>query len=584
MTLLTELIQYAKNCESGKIVSCQKHVWACQRFLRDVERRNTPEFPYKFDEARAQNFLDWSREFKHSKGVLTGEPIELDMYLVFIGANIYGWYHMETGYRRFNKMYMQVARKNAKSQFLSLVASYELMVFLKGGLSEVYCAATKKEQARIVYDETHRMLRDADFLAGKWKESYKRLTHLATDSVMRPMSQDDQKSADGYNPQCAIIDEYHAHETAEIYEVMDSGMGARPEPLLAVITTAGFDLNRPCYRVEYKLVSRVLNPADETELDNFLCDVHELETNTTSEDIKLPDGRVIPPGEMIDDPFDPNNWAKANPVICSYPEGISYLRKKAEEAKAAPDKMRNFLTKHLNVWVNQRDAGYMPLDRWNACAVQEMPDVRGVGCFAGLDLSAKQDLTSAGLVFKLPGDKYAVFSQSFMPQETFDSHMKTDNVPYDLWVKQGWLTLTYGSVVDYKHVTQWVIEKVAELGGYISEWDMDPWGSMQVSNDLSEDGYQVVDIIQGIKTLSEPTKCFREEVYEKNVIHEGNPLVGWAIGNAIVDICDRNMNILLNKSKSTQRIDPIAAIINAFVRAMQAEALGGYNDRPMRGF
>lgn len=581
MSLLDGLVEYAESCVVGDTISCTKHAQACNRFLGDLKRRNTPDFPYRFDEAKAQNFLDWCSEFKHTKGVLTGERIDLHIYLVFIACNIYGWVHVKTGYRRFNKFYLQIARKNAKSQFLSLVASYELMVFLKGGLSEVYCAATKKQQAKIVYDETHKMLKDAEFVSGKWKESYKTLRHLASDSIMRPMSQDDGENADGYNPQCAIIDEYHAHVNTDIYDVMDSGMGARVDPLLAIITTAGFDLNKPCYAIEYKMVSRILDPHDDTLLENYFCDVHELETNTLSEPITTKDGRKVPPGELIDDPYDEENWPKANPVICSYPEGVDYLRKKAKEATLAPEKERNFKTKHLNVWVNQIDAGYMPLQRWAACE-GKIPDLTGEACFAGLDLSAKLDLTSAGLVFPLEG-KYIVLGHSFMPEAKFHEHMLTDKgAQYDLWKRNGWLTLTLGSVVDYKHVTKWVVDKVDELGAFLQEWDVDPWSAAQLSNDLTEDGYTVVDITQGIKTLSEPTKDFRGDVYENNVVHDGNPVISWAIGNAVVDISDRNMNILLSKKKSTQRIDPIAAIINAYSRAMVADTLGGYNSRPMR--
>jgi len=144
--------------------------------------------------------------------------------------------------------------------------------------------------------------------------------------------------------------------------------------------------------------------------------------------------------------------------------------------------------------------------------------------------------------------------------------------------------LTKGEVVNYKEVVEWVKKTILKLGAFIQEWCVDPWGAVQISNDLIEDGYEVVNIVQGIKTLSEPTKDFRNQIYQKNVIHDGNPVIAWAIGNAVVDIVDRNMNILLNKSKSTERIDPIAALINGHVRAMIADSIGGYNNRSMRGF
>ena len=341
-TTLKDIIKYAQRCTDGKILCCKKHAWACARFLRDYKAAQVKgsRFVYKWSEVA--QVLRWSQLFKHTKGVLTGQPIELHISQAFIIANVYGFYKRDTGYRRFQKFYLQVGRKNAKSQLLAVIISYELMVFLKGGMAEVYCAATKREQANIVYNELLAILDKCKPLTGRWKESYHRIRHLKTGSFCRAMSKEDRKLGDGLNPQCACIDEYHAHPTTEVYDILDSAMGARPEPLLGIITTAGFELNNPCYTTEYKMISRILDPDDDVELDTVFCDIHELEINTTSEDMILSDGKKIAPGDLIDDPFDPKNWVKANPIICSYPEGRSYLRHKAEEAKAMPDKMRNF--------------------------------------------------------------------------------------------------------------------------------------------------------------------------------------------------------------------------------------------------
>ena len=579
-TTLDSVLQYARDCIAGAVPCCTKHRQACGRFLKDYEAAQLPgsKFVYKWEPVK--KFITWAAIFRHTKGILAGRPIVLHISQLFLVANIYGFYYRDTGYRRFQKFYFQVGRKNAKSQLLAVVTTYELMVFT-GGLAECYCAATKREQADIVYEEISNILKGCKLLAGKWKEAYNRITHIKSGSFVRALSKEDQKLGDGLNPQCSCIDEYHAHKTTEVYDILDSAMGARAEPLMGIITTAGFDLNNPCYTTEYKMVSRVLDPDDDTDLESVFCDVHELETNTTSEDLVLADGKKVAPGDLIDDPFDEKNWVKANPIVCSYPEGVANLRKRADEARAMPDKMRNFLTKHLNVWVNQREAGYMPLMRWTACR-GEIPDLKGSSCFVGLDLSAKNDLTSAGLVFPYADKRYVVLGHSFMPESRFHAKMKGDLVPYDLWVKDGWLTLTQGEVVNYKEVVTWVENAILELGAVIQEFCVDPWGAVQVSNDLIEAGYEVVNIVQGIKTLSEPTKDFRDQVYLKNVIHDGNPVIAWAIGNAIVDIVDRNMNILLNKSKSRERIDPVSSIINGHVRAMIADTLGGYNTRSLR--
>jgi phage terminase large subunit-like protein len=278
MGIRAELIAYCDDVISGRLLACQKHKWACERFLRDLQREGRPDFPYRFMEARAERFFNWMRLFKHRKGVLKGKNIEPDIIQKFIFGNVYGWIHTGTGYRRFNKFYWQVARKNAKSQSLACVGSYETMAFDESGAeaNEVYCAATKTEQARIVYDETVAMLNGCKLLKDRYRVAYGRITHEKTGSLMRCLSEEDRKTGDGLNPQCGIIDEYHAHEDSLIYDVIDSGMGARSQPLLAIITTAGFELNNPCYRVEYDLVSKILNPDVPVNIESYFVMINEL--------------------------------------------------------------------------------------------------------------------------------------------------------------------------------------------------------------------------------------------------------------------------------------------------------------------
>jgi phage terminase large subunit-like protein len=552
--LRQELVEYCQDVLSGKVIACQKHKWACERFLRDLEREGTEAFPFVFDERKALRFLSWMRLFKHRKGVLVGERIEPHIIQRFVFGNIYGWYHKTTGYRRFRKAYWQVGRKNAKSQSLACVGSYELMAF-GAGASEVYCAATKTEQARIVWTETEKMLRACKELDGSFKVAYGKIEHLKTGSLMVALSKEDQKKGDGYNPQCAIVDEYHAHDTSEIYDIMVSGMGARPQPLLMVITTAGYELNNPCYRVEYHYVAQILDPANPIENDEYFVMINELDKDAE--------------GELIDDIKDESAWAKANPILASYDEGISYLRGELRAALDVPEKMRTFLTKNMDVWVDQREAGYMQLDKWKACK-KDMPDLTGRMVYVGVDLSAKIDLTSVGFEIPLSDGCFAVLSHSFMPEDTLRAKMQTDKVPYDQWVKQGYITVTPGAVVDYQFVKQYIKDQVARYKWEVQEICFDPWNATQFATDMQDEGYTCVEIVQGRKTMAEPTPNFREMVYQGKIIHDGNPVLTWAIGNAITRM-DHNQNIMLDKAKSRQRIDPVAALMNAHVRAMVGE-------------
>ena len=541
--MLDELIKYSKDVLNDDIVACQKHKWACHRFLNDLERQGTEEFPYIFDEERAIRFMDWMRLFKHRKGILAGQHIEPHIIQKFVFGNIYGWIHKDTELRRFNKGYWQVGRKNAKSQSLGAVGSYEGSAFGEP-YAEVFTAGVKKEQSKIVWDETHDMIMGNRDLRDRFKVAYGVITHKKSGSTIKPMSREDRKDGDGSSPQCGIIDEYHAHDTTEFYDIIDSGMGARPQPLLMIITTAGYNLNNPCYRIEYKYVSRILNPDDEIENDRYFVMINELDKD---DDIK-----------------DKENWEKANPILCSYEEGREYIADQLKIALDVPERMRTFLTKNMNVWVDAKDDGFMEMNKWKDCK-SDLIDLRQYPVWVGLDLSTTTDLTSVGLVFRLDDNKYAIKQHSFMPEDKLYERMNSDNVPFDLWRQKGHLTTTPGAVVDYSYVEQYLLE-LREQGYDIQEINYDKWNATHFAQIMEQHEFLMVEIPQMLRHLSGPTKEFRREVYAGNIIHFDDPLLNWAIGNA-VQKQDAQENIMLDKSKSTERIDPVAAIINAFSRA-----------------
>jgi phage terminase large subunit-like protein len=541
------LIEYANDCLDGRIVACQKHKWAAERFLRDIEREGTDAFPFVFDEDKALRFLRWMSLFKHTKGKLQGQHIEPHPIQIFVFGNIYGWVHRDTGLRRFKKAYWQVARKNAKSQSLACVGSYEAMAFGEH-MAEVYVGATKTEQSRIVWNEIKAQLQSCEHLKGKYRVAYGKIEHLKSGSFITALSKDAGKTGDGLNVQCGIIDEYHAHPTSEIYDVLVSGTGARPQPLMMIITTAGFELSHPCYSVEYQYVSQILDPNVPIENDEYFVMINELDKD---DDIK-----------------DERNWEKANPILCSYEEGMNFLRGELKAALDVPEKMRNFLTKNMNIWVDQKEDGYMPMDKWRACGTDVQLDLTRYPCFVGVDLSATTDLTSVGLVFRLEDGKYFVRQRSFIPEDRLRERLQTDKVPYDLWVRQGWLYVTPGAVVDYSFIESYILKRRDE-GLQIQEIDFDRWNASHFAQNMEAEGFQVVEIPQSIRHLSEPTKRFRAEVLQGNILHENDPLLTWAVGNAVLKM-DAQENIMLAKDRSKNRIDPIAAVINAFSRAMVA--------------
>lgn len=556
MTLTDELIQYSKDCIADTRHVCQKHRWACERFLNDLKKSGTKEFPYIFDEEKALRFFEWAALHKHTKGVLAGEPIEFTPIQRFIFGNVYGWIHQETGLRRFRKAYWQVARKNAKSQSLAIVGDYELMA-LGEPMSEVYIGATKSMQAKIIYNEVVAMLKRCPLLKGKWHESYGVIRHPKSDSILRALSKDDGKTGDGLNPQCGLIDEYHAHPTDEILEVINTGMVARRQPLLFIITTAGTNFGGPCYRVEYPLVEKILDPSLDFDVADYFCMVNELDRDRE--------------GNLIDDVKDEECWVKANPIAATYPEGLANIRSKLASALESPEKMESFLTKNMNLWVNQSAMSYMDMAKWKERgAITKIPvDLYGRSAYVGIDLSKRIDLTAAGIIVPIDvysAIQYVVRAHGFIPEDTVAVHEKTDKVPYRAWAKAGYLTITPGDVVDYRFIESWIHETTDDLGVNVKELCYDPYNATHFAQDFDAQGITTVEVRQGMRTLSEPTKAFREEAYRGNILHEPNPLLDWAVSNAVTKR-DHNENIILDKEKSTNRIDPIAAVINAFSRA-----------------
>lgn len=566
MTIKEELMQYAKDCINDTKHCCQKHRWACERFLRDISREGTDEFPYIFDDAKAERFYKWASLHKHTKGVLVNTPIIFTPIQRFIFGNIYGWIHKDTGYRRFTKAYWQVGRKNAKSQSLGLVGDYELMALGEDN-SEVYIGATKTLQAKIIYNEVLAMLKKSSALfKGKWKEAYSTIVHIKSNSIMRALSKDDGKTGDGLNPQCGLIDEYHAHPTDEILEVIKTGMIARRQPLLFIITTAGNNLGGPCYRIEYPLVSQILNPDIEFDIPDYFCMVNELDRDEE--------------GNLIDDINNEECWIKANPIAATYEVGLKNIRSNYMSAIKSPEKMVSFMTKNMNIWVKQSAQSYIDMAKWKARGRLNEDfendlgiSLYGYDAYVGIDVSKTIDLTAAGIVIPVyinNSKKFITLAHGFIPEETVQTKERTDKIPYRLWSERGWLTITPGEIVDYRFMTKWIEETLNKYGLNIKDVCYDPYNATHYTQELeSNKGWGIVEIRQGIITLSEPTKSFRAETYQGNILHPTNDLLDWAISNAVTKV-DAQENIMLDKAKSTERIDPIAAIINAYTRAKVA--------------
>lgn len=567
MSLTDEIYKHCDDIVCGRDIACKKRQWACLRFIKDIEKK---DWRWVFDEKRAERYLEWMRLFKHRKGPLAGKQKIPVPYEIFVYSNIYGWIDCDTELRRFRRSYEQVARKNAKSQDKGIQALYEISAFGEQS-AEAYVAATKKEQTRFVWGEASWLYKNSDLLKDKFTTKYDQelqqviIRHKKSDSFFSRLSKDDKKSGDGANPQFLVIDEYHLHQTTEYYDLGTSGMKTRSQPLLSIITTAGFDLNNPCYTVEYDYVSKILDPSNPIENDRYFIMICEADLDEE--------------GKLIDDISSDAARMKANPIIGNTDVGRESINIDLQEALDKPDKMRDFMTKTLNIWINQRPLGYMDMAKWKSCGAnvkKPFPDTRGKQwkVTAGLDLATRIDLASVGFEIDM-GDIIAVMSHSFMPRETFDKRLKVSHkIPFDQWEKDGWLTVTPGAQIEYATILDYVVKTYEEYNWRKDEACFDRHLATWLEGELGKRGFVCVEVPQMITMLSNPTKDFRGIVYnisteetERKIIHDNNPVLSWAIGNAVTKR-DHNKNEMLDKEKSSECIDPIAALINAHFRVM----------------
>ncbi|GIO22440.1 terminase large subunit [Oceanobacillus sp. J11TS1] len=551
MNLLERVLDYCDGILTGKIKAGKKHKWAVQRFLNDYEDCQNDDSPFYFDEDELEDFYWFAHEFRHAEGILAGQRIELVDFQLFLATNIFCFKKKSNGARKIRKVYIQLGRKNAKSQFLAIVSAY--ITFFGDEKHRAFIAGWTRDQSSEVYEAVRTGIQSSELLEGKWKEAYGKIEILRNRSVIIPLSKEARKTGDGKNPSIGIVDEYHAHETSEIYDVLASGMMARLEPLMIIITTAGFDLSKPCY-MEYEYVSKLLDPDMPQENDEYFGIICELDKDEE--------------GNLIDDIKDESNWIKANPIVATYDEGLAAIRSELKVALEQPEKMRSFMTKNMNVWLDAKPNGYMRMGKWKAAIIIKK-SVIDYPVFLGMDLSSTTDLTSIGKVFQLPERKFIVQQHSFMPEDKLTERINTDNVRFDLWRDQGYLTTTPGSVVDYSYVEQHILD-MREQGYNIIEIDFDKWNATHLVQILENHGFTMVEIPQFLRHLSFPTKELRSGVYRKQIMHFGDPLLHWALSNAVIKQ-DAQENIMLDKEKSIERIDPAAAVINALSRALAGE-------------
>jgi phage terminase large subunit-like protein len=493
-----------------------------------------------FDVKTASRVIRFFSLLKHSKGEWAGQVFRLEPWQEFILWNLFGWKWKVSGLRRFRTGYIEVARKNGKSTFFAGIGLY-LFAYDDEPGAEVYTAATKRDQAKIVWGEAKRMVQRSPTLKKKIKMWRTSLTVDNTACKFEPLGADED-TLDGLNPHAAIIDELHAHKSRGVWDILETASGARRQPIQVAITTAGFDKHTICWE-QHAYLEKILTGVipDET----YFGMIYTLDPEDKWEDESV--------------------WVKANPNL-EISVKREDLQMQAARARDLPTQLNSFLRLRMNIWT-ESEVRWLPPGAWDRCGdAVDIEGLRGRLCYAGLDLSSTQDLTALVHVFppETDDDTYKFLCRFFMPQDNVHARVKQDRVPYDVWIRQGFITTTPGNVVDYEYVLKQITEDADMFD--VQEIGFDRWGASRIQIQLADMGFTVVPIGQGFQSMSPPMKEMEKLILKAKIAHGGNPVLRWMASNVVVRT-DPAGNIKADKSRSVERIDGVVAAIMALDRA-----------------
>jgi phage terminase large subunit-like protein len=529
--------QYMDDVLSGRIVVGRRVRQAVERHVVDLQ--NAKERGFRFDRKAAQRVLDFFTLLHHSKGEWAGQPFMLAPWQAFILWVVFGWKRRDAT-RRFRSAFIEVARKNGKSTMAAGVGLYLFAADRELG-AEVYTAATKRDQARIVHEEAVHMVQSSPGLSRHVQTFKDNLSMIRTNSKYEPLGAD-ADTMDGLNVHAAIVDEVHAHKNRNLWDVLETATGARRQPLMFAITTAGFDRQSICWQLhdygEKVLDGIIIN-------DTYFAFIASLDPEDSWTDRSM--------------------WKKANPNL-----GISVKPESLEEqcakAESLPSAQNAFRRLRLNQWTEQSDR-WIDIAVWDECAEPVHPEsLRNRHCFGGLDLSSTTDLSAFVLVFppKETNERCNVHCRFWMPEDNVRRRVEKDRVPYDVWIRQGFIQTTSGNVVDYDVIREAIKKDAAQFR--IREISFDRWNATQLSTQLASDGIEMVEFGQGFASMSGPMRELEKLIIGRQLAHGGHPVLKWMASNVAVKQ-DPAGNLKPDKSKSTERIDGIVALVMAIGRA-----------------
>jgi phage terminase large subunit-like protein len=563
---VAEALDYANSVVAGLRPAC---IWvkaSCQRQLDDLARwQGELDYPYDWRPELADRVIRFIELLTHVKGKWGGQRIKLEGWQKFGLACVFGWVRKDDGTRRFRSVYEEVPRKNAKTTKLAGIGLYMLAADGEFG-AEVYSAATTRDQAKIVFEIAQQMTQSDGLFRARFGVAPFTHSLVVKDSSSKfvPLSAEGT-TLDGKNMSCGLIDELHAHKTRAVHDVLDSALGARAQPLLWKITTAGSNRSGVCYDQRSYLI-KILNAT----LKRHGGMGYPVKGNAVEDESFWGVIYTIDDG---DDEFSELTWRKANPNY-----GISVnpldLERMAGVAKSQAAALNEFRTKRLDVWVNA-DTAWMNMIQWDACADYSLREesFHGKPCVIALDAAFKKDLFAKIKVFRRDGKHY-VFGRYYMPSTLPE---RLGNEQLAAWATEGWIRTTQGEVLDIVAVRDELIGAKDETGAVVAKGDLqnveitecayDPAQLTQFSTEMLAEGLPMVEIRPLVLNFSPAMKELEELVAGKKLVHNGDPVLGWMIANVV---CHRDAkdNIYPRKEKPENKIDGAVALIMALARSL----------------
>lgn len=545
--LVEKANQFARRVVAGKIPACRYVKLACQRHLDDLVASRKASFKYRFDASKAERKLRLIQLMPHTKGewAFKRQLVTLEPWQLFGLACTFGWVRKISGLRRFRISYWEVPRKNGKSVVAAGVGISMFVLDDEFG-AEVYSGATTEKQAWEVFRPARLMIKRSPLLmeAAGIEVNASNINRPEDGSRFEPII---GNPGDGASPSCAIVDEYHEHDTAVLFETMLTGMGARRQPLMFVITTAGANIEGPCFDLRAEVIAMLEGTVPDDELFGWIFTIDE-----------------------GDDWTDPKVLAKANPNI-----GVSvhadYLESQQGRAKKNASFQNTFKTKHLNIWVSARSP-YFNMEDWKACedASLRMEDFEGQECRMALDLASQVDICARVNLFHRWMDEkihyYCLAPRFYLPEATVQNGTERKVVErWQRWVNKGLITACDGAEVDFNQVQRDILEDAKRVA--VLEVPHDPFGAFQMAKNLQEEGLLPVKIPQQVQHLSPAMKELDAAIRAGRFHHDGNAVLSWMMGNVTAKP-DANDNVFPRKEKAENKIDGPVALIMAVGRAM----------------